>query len=205
MELSILIPTVPERASNLLSLLDSLKKQLGVFKIETKEYYDGKLMTISSEKVEVLVFESPINSTSLGVKRNRLIDASIGNYVCFIDDDDRVCKYYVKWILNLMHFDRDVIGFRGEYLENGVFRKEFRISLEYDKWSETPTHYERTPNHLSPVKREIAQQARFPDKTVGEDYEYSLRLKALLKSQMFLNNVLYYYDYNSNKTIAQKK
>jgi hypothetical protein len=35
----------------------------------------------------------------------------------------------------------------------------------------------------------------FPDKSFGEDYEYSMRLKPMLKKEVFIEKELYIYNF----------
>ena len=68
--------------------------------------------------------------------------------------------------------------------------------MKYD-WTENVDGYKyvRSIYHKTPVKREIALKAMFPDKSFGEDYEYSMRIKPFLSKEIFINKVLYYYNY----------
>jgi hypothetical protein len=59
--------------------------------------------------------------------------------------------------------------------------------------------YFRTPNHISPVRRELALQAGFPDVTYAEDREYSKRLLPLCKNEAKIKGSIYHYKYISKK------
>jgi hypothetical protein len=50
---------------------------------------------------------------------------------------------------------------------------------------------------LTPVKRELALQAMFPDKSNAEDKEYSSRLNPFLKIEVEIKELVYHYDYRS--------
>jgi hypothetical protein len=69
-------------------------------------------------------------------------------------------------------------------------------SLKYE-WSENIDGYKyvRSIYHKTPVKRDIALQCMFPNKSFGEDYEYSMRLKPLLKNEIFIDKILYNYNF----------
>jgi glycosyltransferase involved in cell wall biosynthesis len=176
MKLSILIPTIPEHSVKLEALLMSLNKQktkdVEILTYETKSEKDGGLTT--------------------GQKRNELLKKSSGNYVVFVDADDVVSNNYVQTILDATTLGYDVICFRVMY-KKGSFKKEVIYSMRYGRDAEKQTHYERLPNHLMPVKRNLALKAKYPNKTFGEDAEYAKRLKSLLKSEAVINEVLYYY------------
>jgi len=70
-------------------------------------------------------------------------------------------------------------------------------SIRYDRWYSEGTGddevFYRPPNHLNPVQRDLARAARFPDRSHGEDHEYSMRLRPLLRSERFLEGPIYFY------------
>jgi hypothetical protein len=47
---------------------------------------------------------------------------------------------------------------------------------------------------LNPIKRKIALSVGFLDISVGEDYDYSLRLKPLLKTEVYIKTPIYFYQ-----------
>ena len=68
------------------------------------------------------------------------------------------------------------------------------------EWHQSGGIYYRTPNHISPVKRELALQAGFPEIAFGEDHEYSKRLLPLLKTETIIKENLYHYDFYEQKS-----
>ena len=78
----------------------------------------------------------------------------------------------------------------------------WKLSKDYqdeNKYSEEFNQiiYFRRTNHLTPVKRELALQAMFPDKSNGEDQEYSGRLNPFLKTEVKIDKSIYHYDFKS--------
>jgi hypothetical protein len=53
--------------------------------------------------------------------------------------------------------------------------------------------YYRCPNHLNPIKREIALQVMFPELSRGEDRDFSMRVKRLLKKEEYIDGIIYFY------------
>jgi hypothetical protein len=49
------------------------------------------------------------------------------------------------------------------------------------------------------VRRELALQAGFPEVAFAEDYEYSMRLLPLLKTEVLITEPMYHYDYWNKK------
>jgi hypothetical protein len=68
--------------------------------------------------------------------------------------------------------------------------------VQYREWftDSAGVHY-RSPNHLNPVRRELALEAGFPAKIYhGEDHEFSRRLLPLIKSETSAgSDPLYHY------------
>lgn len=177
MKLSILICTIPERINKFNTLFKKLNLQS--FNLS----------------VEVLYDDSPRKTKTIGGKRNDLIGRSVGEYIVFIDDDDDVSDDYTYMILDAIEKKPDCIGFQ---IECDIEGKKCLAasSIRYD-WKENVEGYKyvRSIYHKTPVKREISLKCMFPDKSFGEDYEYSMRLKQYLKSEIFIPKVLYYYNF----------
>lgn len=132
---------------------------------------------------------------NVGAKRNLLLKDSKGKYVVFIDSDDHISSDYVEKILEASKENKDCIGIHGWITTNGRKSQDWYISKDYGKWyTQDNVHY-RTPNHISPVKRSIAMQAMFPEVKFGEDYEYSMRILPLLKTEAQVEGKIYHYDY----------
>ncbi len=173
MRLSILISHLVDRGELLEVLMLILRPQL-------------------TPDVEVII-NTDDGKLTLGQKRKIQLKDARGDYVCFLDDDDLIPKYYIKEILKALKTNPDVVGIRGFYMEGDNEPELFIHSIKYSDWfTENKVHY-RCPNHLNPVKRELALQAGFSEKNYGEDYDYSLGLKGLLKKQVFIKKIMYLY------------
>ena len=185
MILSILICTLPERRYMFDSLYGVLLTQIANCNAQ--------------DKVEV-IWDSSTECTT-GKKRNHLLTLSKGNYIVFIDDDDEISENYIEIILKTIEENPniDCVGMRGYITFNGEKRKDWSISIEHLYWHETPQEYLRTPNHISPVKKEIALLAKFPEISYGEDMEYSKRILPYLKTEAYINDYLYHYKYIDKK------
>lgn len=144
-------------------------------------------------EVEVLV-EADDGKISTGAKRNILLDRARGEFVCCHDDDDLPSPEYVPKILSAIDSNPsvDCIGMEGLIYQNGT-PKKFIHSLQHRSWSETKQAYLRNPNHLNPVRRALALIVRFPEITVGEDFNFSMRLLPLLKTETYISGPIYHY------------
>lgn len=191
MRLSILIPTVHTRRNTFLPrILEQVYEQYNHLSIEDQK------------DVEILVLMD--NKTiMLGDKRNLMIDQAQGDYVVFVDDDDRLADNYIHSILMATYENKDAIVFLAEVSVNGDTPKICHYSRDYEKDHNDSNNYYRLPNHICAVKKEIAEMVQFPSVLYGEDSGYSKKLKPLLKSETKINEILYYYDFNSETTETQ--
>ena len=140
----------------------------------------------------------------LGHKRNVMVGLAQGRYVQFVDDDDRVEPDMIRTVLDAADADADVITFLAQVSLNGEAPKPCRYSLDYLKDANTATGYERVPNHICAVKRDLATRVSFPHLPYGEDSGYAKLLRPLLRTETHIPRVLYHYDYNSETTETQQ-
>ncbi len=177
--LSILICTLYSRKAHLQKLLQVLRPQ-----------YKQKF----PDKVEVLI-EVDNGKMSIGAKRNLLLRAAQGDYVCFIDDDDMVAVDYVDKIMLAIQSDADCCSLIGEiHQKRKRRRRKFIHSIKYNKWFEQNGVYYRCPNHLNAIRRELALKVLFPEIDKGEDRDFSMRLLPLLQNEAQIEGTLYYYE-----------
>lgn len=184
MKLSILVPTIEGRSDDLYRLLWH----------ESAEG-TGLYWQIKGHDTEVeLVIDHDNGQKTIGAKRQGLLERATGDYICFVDDDDMVSGDYVAKILEAIQTCPDCCSLIGEiHFNNGVTR-QFRHSVQYDKWEKVDDVYLRYPNHLNAVKRELALQAGFKDMNKGEDRDYSDRLKPLLSIEVQIDGIIYHYN-----------
>lgn len=175
LKLSILIATMPERFEQFIKLYDFIGDH----------FVDNKMELIIDNSMEY----------NIGVKRNNLLSQARGEYIVFIDDDDTISPDYISKILEATKTNPDCIGISGVITFNGSNQKQWHISKDFSAWHERDHVYYRTPNHISPVRRELALQAGFPEIEHGEDYAYSMRLLSLLKTEVKIEGNLYFYNY----------
>ncbi len=189
MLLSILIPTLPERDEFLFDLTINLWEQ-----VKKANAFD---------KVEILT-DSRDRSVTTGEKRNDLLKTASGKYVWHVDDDDFIYEYAIEEILKAVEIDPDVIGICGIMTVDGKNEIGWEIRLGHPYCATIRNgkeFYLRHPNHITPMKREIALKIPFPNKTFGEDYEWSKKLNDAghLKTQAIIEKPLYHYRCRTKK------
>lgn len=182
MKLSILIPTLPERQNFLNELYQELVKQVNT-------------------DIEILT-DNRGRNVSTDEKRNALLSRAIGDYVWFIDDDDMIYAGAIKAIMEGIESGADVLAINGWMTTDGKNPERWYISL-YNSYEKKNGIYYRFPNHITPMKRDIAIQVKFPHQTYGEDYQWACALKesALLKIQFAVTQPVYLYRVRTNKKV----
>lgn len=141
----------------------------------------------------VEIITDPNTRLSIGAKRNRLKDLATGKYLAYADDDDMINRVAFLLILAALKKNPDTVGIQGKIYELGR-EKQWYISIKYDKWFEKDNVYYRFANHLSPVRRSIADKVTFPDKNFSEDHAYSVAIRPYLKTEIIVPVDYYYYQ-----------
>lgn len=186
MLLSILIPTLYTREILLKGLINKLQFQIDTFDLVGE--------------VEILtIIDNRENTT--GFKRNMLLESAKGKFIVFVDDDDDISENYLKLICDIIKENQniDCIGINGIYSENGK-QFPFETSLKHH-WEFKDGYFLRTINHISIIKREHAIKVKFPDKTIREDYDWTMELKSLkvLKKEIVIKEPIYFYNFVKQK------
>jgi len=211
-----LVSEFPAKLAVLLSIL--------ICSLETRQNLLDRLLkhlkVQATPDVEI-VTDVDNGEVAIGAKRNRLLSRSVGRYLCFFDDDDLPAPDYVSRLRGAIKQGPDCVGFYVRRLQRPFPGHPFKLigigkhTIE-NGWQPTEkpmgavdvrrfaTDQEgddlfwfiRPPNHLTPVRREIALATRFPEKNIGEDRDYatSMMLNGLLKTEVFIDGEPM-YDY----------
>ena len=141
--LSILIPSVPRTHGYFSRMIGYLSEQTQGMPVEIPVLLDNKKSTI-------------------GTKRNVLIEQAKGDYIVFVDDDDRIEPHYVSTLCAQIESapDADCIVFDVAVYFNGRFQKICRYGREYSH-GEDHSFYYRKPNHIMCYAKRIAAKHKF--------------------------------------------
>ena len=158
----------------------------------------NKLKQSLSLAIEV-IYDNRLD-VSIGDKRNALLNKALGKYCAFVDDDDKITEDYFK-VIEESGMNCDCIVLNGMLYTNGIKDRPFYHSLKYTKWIDTDQAYYRNPNHLNPMKTEIARRIGFPRMNYHEDRDFSKRLldSGLLKTEYTHDKIQYLYMFVSDK------
>ena len=139
---------------------------------------------------------------SIGWKRNSLMAKAQGEFVAFVDDDDRVSEDYVRLVCEAIraHPDVDCIGIKGVIEFRGGHPHQFIRSIRHADYEYAGGCYLGPPYHLNPIRRSIASRYPFEDASYSEDIDWSMRIArdGALRVEHFIDPVLYYYDSRRN-------
>jgi len=177
-KLSILICHTDGREEHLIELMKVLQPQV-------------------TDDVEVLIEKDggiKNGGMPIGEKRNLLLDRATGEYIAYIDDDDLISDDYVKSILGAIIDKPDCVGIEG-VLHASNAQMSFKHSLQFAGWYQSENVYYRTPNHLNPIKSELARMVGFDaSSSHGEDAAYSKEIRQFLRTEMYIDHPIYYYN-----------
>jgi glycosyltransferase involved in cell wall biosynthesis len=187
MKLSILICSLEKRQEQLAELLAEINLQI---------------TSCNASAIVEVITEVDSKQITTGAKRNNLLNKAQGKYICFIDDDDHISNDYLRLILEAIESDADCIATTGIYSINGGHPVKWRLSKDFIDEDRIDSNigeivFFRRANHLTPVKRELALQAMFPDQSNAEDQEYSRRLNPFLKTEVKIDKSIYHYDFKN--------
>jgi glycosyltransferase involved in cell wall biosynthesis len=188
--LSILICSVDieERQIKLKKLISELHRQI------SKNY--------AEEIVEIIVDTDNMNK-SVGKKRNDLIEKAKGEFICFIDDDDFVSENYLSTILYHLNSGIDILLIGIEHIENGVKKTKILPSLYMDNLNTGEASFKTNHFHLCPHKKSIARNVMFDCVNFAEDMLYSQNMVKHISNSFLINQPIYIYFDNLEKSLTR--
>ena len=183
-KLSILVLTVPSRLSFFYPrIMKQLLDQCDSFpEVEILGLFDNKKRTV-------------------GEKRQDLLNIARGEYLVFIDDDDRIADDYVSTIIDALinHPETDCVVFDCICTTNNSKMVYGKYGIEYDYYEDTVNNmWYGKPAHTMVYKSSIAKEHVYSSTNFGEDVDWVKRACIDIKHQTRIDKVLYYYDFIEN-------
>lgn len=228
-KLSILIATTVDRRLMFNTLMQDFHRQIeqGGFKGAGRETWTVKVPVMKEDggpkldekgeqltalarqsyrhpDVVELVYEEDDKETSVGSKRQRLLERATGDYVAYFDSDDFPRQGYVTKIMGALGEKPDCVGFKIAMTTNGVQPETCVHSLRNPRWDKKDGVWLRNVTHFNPVRRDLALQVGFQDLRYGEDKPYSDAVSKLCKKEVFLDEFLFDYRYSTKEEHNKK-
>lgn len=196
--LSILIPTIYERAD----MYHQLAKKLGeqIMTLHKTHPTLGEVEMLSNFEDSFLK-----GGPSIGKKRQLLVEASDGKYLCFLDDDEDIAPNYVETLVRLCQLDTDVVTFRN------LTKTDFYWTV-VDMSLKNPTNEEATPErivkrrpwHICPVRSEHAKKYGFENSNYGEDWKWFEQVLKHCDTEAHTEAILHIYNHSAKHSEADK-
>lgn len=206
-ELSILIPSTPDRKEDLQKLLECIDKQEYVRKVDMYDV-DG----LKCERywdilcpIEVLVFEDAKIMT-IGEKRELLYKHAKGTHSIQVDSDDLLAPNAIQLILEAIRSnpDVDVISFEefididGKIMKSNHHGKYIIWEGDGNSLFDDGYHFHRTPFFKSVIRTALAKSVSIPHVRFGEDHRFADNLLPRIKTETHINQELYKYIHRSS-------
>lgn len=198
MILSILIPSIPDRRNKLTVLLGELYRQ--VLALNNTHPILGS--------VEILVDDSPRfldGGLSIGAKRDLLKQRSIGKYLCFLDDDDKVTPNYIETLVRLCNDGNDIVTFRCLVKNDHYWSLiDMRLSTKVNEEVNPTSVINRTPWHVCPVLSVHAKNEAFNEMNHNEDWDWMQRVLTRVQTESHTDIILTQYNHSESGSEADR-
>lgn len=166
---------------------------------------DTSLEIFDDERALKILGMDDANFLTIGHKRQAAIREVKSEYIAFFDDDDLPSHDYIEAVNDALDEKPDVVGFKLRCFRDGCYIGEAIHSVKCMDWSQERTsdggmRYLRTPNHLNPMRRELALDIGYKPMMRGEDADFSTRLyrkHGATMKERFIDGYLYDYLYRS--------
>jgi hypothetical protein len=157
-DISFLVPTIPGREASLNRLVDSIQEKMARIAPHTRYQID-------------LGFDN--RETSIGAKRQGMVQNAKGKYVAFIDDDDSITDAYIEDVLQMIQGNYPVMRLRGQI---GPYTFTHSLANTLSSPMARGEEFLRPPNHLNPMMTDVAKLVHYKDAIRGEDLDWTIRM-----------------------------
>lgn len=192
-QLSILIPTIPDRVEMFTKLYNEVQRQI--------EYCHTTHPSLGTVQVVVDGSKKFLDGgLSIGKKREELVKRAVGKYLCFLDDDEWIAPNYIEKLLRLANddIDPDVITFSSmASLENYWCLVRMSVVEQVNQECK-PGIVQRRPWHVCPVRSIYAKVHPFPDESYGEDWSWMEKVLKSCITEMHTEEILHNYRHGSH-------
>lgn len=196
--LSILIPSIPERAEKLNALLMELYCQYDEF--QKFHYTLGQAEFIFDDSKRFLQ-----GGLSIGKKRESLVSRAKGKYLCFLDDDETIAPNYIETLIRLCSENKDVCTFRNiSKLDNFWTIVDMSLYHSVNEQASPDNIIKRKPWHICPVRTKYAKKYGFQDSNYGEDWQWFEQVLTECLTEAKSNAIIHQYNHSKINSEADK-
>lgn len=177
-------------------------------RVEKLSRLAGLLAPQLTPEVEAVVLLN--RGGKFGDLRQALALEATGEWLSYVDDDDRVPDDYVASILGALESEPDYVGFDVEVTDIGgtIGRpgKKYRAihSIRYNRWHQRGDTFYRHVSHLNPIRRDIALLAGW-EGGYSEDHRWADRARPHVHREVYVDKVLYFYDFDQRESLRDKR
>jgi len=134
-----------------------------------------------------------------------LLQLARGEFLTFVDDDDRIAPTYVADILQAIRGNptADVICFWCDCSMDGGPPKLCKYSVTYGGYTDTPTLWTGLPAHTMVWRSDIAKSVGFEQKWNYEDMDWVSRAVPAVRIEVQIERVLYFYDSRAGESCTR--
>jgi len=195
--LSILIPSIPSRYGILSKLASELYRQ----KLYMQTFHS------SLGEIEIIIDGSERfldGGLSIGKKREKLVTAANGSYLCFLDDDESIAPNYMETLVRMCNENKDVCTFRSiAKLDN--YWAIINMRLGYQNEECTPEGIvRRNAWHVSAVRTKYAKLHTFDDINYAEDWKWFEQVLTHCQTESHTDAVIHSYQHSKTTSEADK-
>jgi hypothetical protein len=182
-----MIATIPGREGKLQSLLASIRE---------------KVNRIAPNLRLEICLDFDNKESSIGDKRQRLLQRAAGKYLSFIDDDDDITDAYVEDVWAMIQGNFHTMRLRGKM---GQYNFVHSTAIKLTDPMATKDIFQRPPNHLNPMLSDIAKLVPFKSASYGEDLDWTMSLcrTGFLQTE-YRNEERVHYIYNTSEPIHKE-
>jgi hypothetical protein len=158
---TVLIATIPGRERKLQLLITTIRE---------------KVSRIAPEIRLEICIDFDNRESSIGTKRQRLLERAQGKYLSFIDDDDEITDAYIEDFLATFRGNFHTMRLRGQMGDYPFVHSTAVKLTDPMATMDSPPVFQRPPNHLNPMLSDIAKLIRFKNATYGEDLDWTISM-----------------------------
>lgn len=190
--LSILMPTIPERADRFTKLFNEVHRQL--------QYIQTFHPTLG--RCEILINSLPRfldGGPSIGLKRQSLINKAQGKYLCFLDDDEQIAPHYLESLMRLCKQGPDIVTFRAlAFMSTYWGLVDMRLAYKVNDQLTPDYTARRAPWHICPVRTDFARLHKFKDLNNAEDFDWMERVIGQCTTEVHTDKILFMYNHGEH-------